>query len=283
MTLLGHVLELKAGTDYETLMIDRICRPLKMEDTRISLTPQLKSRLATGHDNDGKPAPPYKLQVIAPAGALLSTANDLLKYLSTNLDFNQTGLNPLLREMQVIRHTRGVIGTQDMGRTAMPWCDEGVYNPPGANLLGHAGGCPGYSSFIGFDLERRRGVVVLSSQKKLRPACTGWQILQGMPLTTDNMHVREHLGIGIALTFDDTAKRARISNVFLKSPASEAGLTKGLLIRKINGTDVDGKQANECFDLMRGPAGTSIRLDVVDSQGKETTVDVTKRKFLTLT
>jgi C-terminal processing protease CtpA/Prc len=55
------------------------------------------------------------------------------------------------------------------------------------------------------------------------------------------------------------------------------------LVRKINGTDVDGKQPGECFDLIRGPMGTSIRLDVIDAKGKETAVEVTKRKFLTLT
>ncbi len=283
MTLLGHVMERKAGTDYESLVIDRICLPLKMKDTRISLTPELKSRLAIGHDKDGKPAPPYKLQVIAPAGALLSTANDLLKYLSANLGFNETELNPFLREMHVIRHTRGVIGTQEMGRTAMPWCDEGVYHPPGANLLGHAGGCPGYSSFIGFDLKGRRGVVVLSNQRKLRPASTGWQILQGMPLTSDNMLVREVVGIGTALESDEKTGMVRISRVFRKSSAAEAGLSAGLIIQKLNGQSVLNKTPGECFQMMNGPIGTKVQLEVVDSKGNKTTVEVTKRRFLTLT
>src|SRR4026208_202362 len=48
--LLGHVIALKAGSDYESLVVDRICRPLKMDSTRITLTPELKSRFATGHN-----------------------------------------------------------------------------------------------------------------------------------------------------------------------------------------------------------------------------------------
>jgi D-alanyl-D-alanine-carboxypeptidase/D-alanyl-D-alanine-endopeptidase len=46
--LLGHVIAPKAGTDYESLVADRICRPLKMESTRITMTPELKARFATG-------------------------------------------------------------------------------------------------------------------------------------------------------------------------------------------------------------------------------------------
>src|ERR1051326_4113711 len=39
--LLGHVLALRAGTDYETLVRNRISQPLKMENTRIKLTPEM--------------------------------------------------------------------------------------------------------------------------------------------------------------------------------------------------------------------------------------------------
>ena len=53
MGLLGHVIALKAGTNYESLVVDRICRPLKMDSTRITLTPELKARFATGHNQFG--------------------------------------------------------------------------------------------------------------------------------------------------------------------------------------------------------------------------------------
>ena len=35
--LLGYAISLKAGTNYESLVLDRICRPLKMNDTAITL------------------------------------------------------------------------------------------------------------------------------------------------------------------------------------------------------------------------------------------------------
>src|SRR5258708_5411746 len=75
MALLGHILALKTGTNYEALVVERICRPLKMNSTRITLTPELQARLARGHDKLGKPAPNWNFQVYDGAGGLRSTAN----------------------------------------------------------------------------------------------------------------------------------------------------------------------------------------------------------------
>src|SRR5436190_2949681 len=39
MALLGHAIALKAGKDYETLVVERICKPLGMESTRVNPPP----------------------------------------------------------------------------------------------------------------------------------------------------------------------------------------------------------------------------------------------------
>ena len=87
--LLGHVLALRAGTDYESLVVERICRPLKMDSTRITLTPDLKARFATGHNYLGYAVTSMDFQAQAGCGGLRSTANDLLKYVSANLGLTQ--------------------------------------------------------------------------------------------------------------------------------------------------------------------------------------------------
>ena len=48
--LLGHVLALRAGTDYGALVRQSITGPLGMTSTTIALTPEEKARLAIGHD-----------------------------------------------------------------------------------------------------------------------------------------------------------------------------------------------------------------------------------------
>src|SRR5205807_642282 len=53
--LLGHVLALKAGTNYEALVQERVCRPLGMTNTVVTLTPELKARLAVPHNEAGRP------------------------------------------------------------------------------------------------------------------------------------------------------------------------------------------------------------------------------------
>lgn len=53
VAILAQAIALKAGTDYESLVVDRICGPLNMDSTRITLTPELKARLAAGHSQPG--------------------------------------------------------------------------------------------------------------------------------------------------------------------------------------------------------------------------------------
>lgn len=48
--LLGHILSLKAGANYEDLVLSRICVPLGMTSTRARLSPELQARLASGHN-----------------------------------------------------------------------------------------------------------------------------------------------------------------------------------------------------------------------------------------
>lgn len=282
MALLGHAMALRAGESYESLVVNRIARPLKMDSTRITLTPEQKARLARGHWADGKPSENVKFQVTASAGALLSTANDLLKFLSANLSLTRIELSPLMEEMQIIRHA----DAPKFGKTAMPWFDEGVYQPPGSELLGHGGGGFGYLAFIGFDKKQRRGVVVLSNQMAVNPSGVGWTILQGMPLSRENVtyFVREIVGIGMALDADRATGMVRITSVYPKSPAGQAGLSAGLLIWKINGVSVEGKSVQECLGMISGQAGTKVRFEIFNSERKETnTVELTRQRFVTST
>jgi CubicO group peptidase (beta-lactamase class C family) len=289
MGLLGHVMERKAGADYESLVVDRICRPLHMDSTRITLTPALKARLATGHDGSGSRVANYDFQVMAGAGALRSSANDLLKYVSAHFGLIPSGLTPLMERTRVIRHRDARLGDEGLfdGKTAMPWYDDGVYQPPGMELLGHGGGTGGYSAFIGFDVKKRRGVVVLLNQTggKLQSSTLGWRILQRARLTGVDartmMPVREIVGIGTALDLDQRTRTLRITRILPDSPASRAGLSAGLAVKTIDGSPAAGKSLAECVGLLRGPVGTKVRLELTDSGREKTnTVELTRQRFL---
>jgi len=153
--LLGHVLALHAGVDYEALVSSRITQPLDMRDTVITRTPEQKERTAQGHSWRLTPVPNWDFPALPGSGALLSTVNDLLKFLAANLGLAES---PLLHAMRMTHSVR-FESNGDMAPMGLGW---GISNHQGTEIIGHSGGTGGYRSFIGFNKEKRTGVAVLS-------------------------------------------------------------------------------------------------------------------------
>jgi serine-type D-Ala-D-Ala carboxypeptidase/endopeptidase len=82
--LLGWILAGVAGRSYEELVRVRICSPLAMWDTGITIAPAQEARLAPGHAQ-GQVVPNWEFDVLAGAGALRSTPDDMLRFLRANL------------------------------------------------------------------------------------------------------------------------------------------------------------------------------------------------------
>ena len=145
MGLLGQAIALKAGTNYESLLAERICRPLKMDSTQGTLTPELKSRLAAPHaDKFGYAMPPMEMGALTPLCGLSSTANDLLKFASANLGLTPSSL-PSLMEQLLANFPAKLEKEKESG------------------IVAFGGGNPFVSHYTTFDKRRHRGVVVLSS------------------------------------------------------------------------------------------------------------------------
>jgi D-alanyl-D-alanine-carboxypeptidase/D-alanyl-D-alanine-endopeptidase len=154
--LLGHALARRAGVDYEALVRTRILKPLEMKDTSITLSPDLKVRLAVGHDAALKAVPNWDLPTFAGAGALRSTASDMLTFLAANLGLVKTPLaQAMAAEVSVHRPT----GVPDL-EIAYGWH---VFTGHGKTIYWHNGGTGGYRSFMGYDAVARVAVVALSN------------------------------------------------------------------------------------------------------------------------
>ena len=154
--LLGHILTLRTGKDYETLVRTRITGPLAMKSTAIKLKPDMQKRLAKGHDPERAAVPNWDLPTLAGAGALRSTANDLLNFLAAHLRQTQTPLAPAIASMLVPRRKT----TRPEVDIALGWH---TMTTGDSEFLWHNGGTGGYRSFMGFDPKKRTGVVVLSN------------------------------------------------------------------------------------------------------------------------
>jgi D-alanyl-D-alanine-carboxypeptidase/D-alanyl-D-alanine-endopeptidase len=83
--LLGYILAKRVGKPYEQIVVDTICNPLKMADTRIKLSDEQRKRLAPPYNGDLGEAKNWDFDALAGAGALRSTANDMLKFAAASL------------------------------------------------------------------------------------------------------------------------------------------------------------------------------------------------------
>jgi serine-type D-Ala-D-Ala carboxypeptidase/endopeptidase len=153
--LLGHVLELRAGRSYEELVVSRICAPLGMDDTRITLSSSMQQRLARGHNGALAPVANWDFLAMAGAGALRSTANDLLKFLSMCLDPGDTPV--AAAQKMTLSERRPRANKRDV---AEGWF---VASRFGDEVVWKDGGTGGYASFIGYSTRTRKNCILLSN------------------------------------------------------------------------------------------------------------------------
>lgn len=152
--LLGHVLAAKKKMTYEALMVEVIANALGMENTRIAFTPQMKGNLAMGHSN-GLEVANWDIPTLAGAGAIRSTAEDMLKYISANAGLTKSSLYPA---MQLAHQNSGSEDSNPI--VGLGWH---TMESDGTEIIWHNGGTGGYRAFAGFIKDGNKGVVVLSN------------------------------------------------------------------------------------------------------------------------
>lgn len=155
--LLGHVLALRAGASYEDLLVARICTPLGLNDTRITLTGSMRRRLALGHANNLSPASNWEFLSLAGTGALRSTANDMMKFMRATC-FGEAG-TPLGPAIELLLKTRRPTNASDtkvgLGWFLLTGNDDVVVSKDG--MTG------GYAAFAAFSTRLKFAAVVLSN------------------------------------------------------------------------------------------------------------------------
>jgi serine-type D-Ala-D-Ala carboxypeptidase/endopeptidase len=171
--LLGYGLSLRAGVPYGQLLSNEITGPLHMSDTGVMLSPAQRARLIQGYDYNFDPTPPWDLDAFAGAGAIKSTAADMLTYLDANLHPDKyavgaTADSPaatLPAAIALDHQLRANITTNGESRIALAWgfsTKNGTY--------GHEGGTGGYRSLARFNPNQDRAIVVLYNRENTDPA-----------------------------------------------------------------------------------------------------------------
>jgi CubicO group peptidase (beta-lactamase class C family) len=154
--LLGIALARRAGKSYEELLIERVCGPLGLSHTRITLTSEMRRHLVQGHDLDLKPTQLWDWPAIPGAGYVRSTANNLTVFLKACMGLTQTSLSAPIGRLLETRKSTPLAGT-DVG---LGWFISSDGKEEIAWKSGLSAGC---NTFIGFSTKRRRGALLLSN------------------------------------------------------------------------------------------------------------------------
>jgi len=134
--------------------LQKICKPLKLKNTKISLDEADKINFAQGYDEKGKSASAWDLNALAGAGGVRSTTNDMAKYIEANMTKAPKQLQEAIDLSQKVTFESGqnIVG---LGWHITKRKEHTIYQ--------HSGGTGGFRTFVGFDKERQIGVVVLSN------------------------------------------------------------------------------------------------------------------------
>jgi CubicO group peptidase (beta-lactamase class C family) len=172
--LLGHLLARRTGRTYEQLVTSRISDELGMPDTRITLTADMRARLARGHSGETEVAN-WDVPTLAGAGALRSSARDMLTFLAANMGLRESRLYSSMNSTHQPRRPAGSANMQ----VGLGWH---VLSTGERQIVWHNGGTGGYRSFIGFVPGEDVGVVVLTNSSTSADDI-GFHVLEpGVPL-----------------------------------------------------------------------------------------------------
>jgi serine-type D-Ala-D-Ala carboxypeptidase/endopeptidase len=126
-----------------------------MPDTGTTLSSSMNQRMATGHNGMLAPVANSDLPTpLAGAGALRSSANDMLTFLEAFLAYKESPLAPAMKAMLEVRRPLGQ-STIGLGWIIMSAHDR--------EIAAHDGGTGGFCSWVGYDPKERIGIVVLSN------------------------------------------------------------------------------------------------------------------------
>ncbi|SDS30848.1 serine hydrolase domain-containing protein [Microlunatus soli] len=146
MSLLGAALAAAADTDYQSLVSQRITGPLHLGSTR----PGTADDPHIGYTASGRPSANWVMGAYSGAGGLRSTLPDMITYIRAQADGSAPGADAL--------RPIAPAGKQRIGYAWMTTTTVG-----GGTITWHNGGTGGFTSFVGFDRDAGRAVVVLNN------------------------------------------------------------------------------------------------------------------------
>ncbi|MEP2788646.1 MAG: serine hydrolase [Kangiellaceae bacterium] len=158
--LLGHALSLIDGKSYQQMITDRVLIPLSMSNTFVDVPASHASQQSDGHDAGLNKTKHWKLPALAGAGALNSNAKDMALYLGANLNPSKALRQTSLIEAISLSHQKTIDAKKHGASVGLGWF---IAEHKNGSYLWHNGGTGGFRSFMGFDQENQRGIIILEN------------------------------------------------------------------------------------------------------------------------
>ena len=149
--ILGFELASISKSSYESLLQEKIFTRYKMESST-SKRENIQSELVKGLKPNGKTTSNWDFDVLAGAGAILSTVEDLSKFALAQLDNANNELT--LTQKPTFK-------VNDNMQVGLGWHILKTKND--GELIWHNGGTGGYRSSMALDLDNNNGVIILSN------------------------------------------------------------------------------------------------------------------------
>ncbi|RAT98496.1 non-ribosomal peptide synthetase [Brevibacillus sp. Leaf182] len=166
--LAGYLVERVTGVPFHRYVSEKLFKPLEMRRSSFLLQPELEAKLATGYDLENNPIQRYDFSPAdSPDGSLLSTGDDMAKWMLTLLNKGAYGTERVLNEDSI---------SKMFASKAVPH-PQGAYTGYGftakfhpdyvhENILAKAGEVIGYNSFMWLLPEKNLGVFISTNKSQ---------------------------------------------------------------------------------------------------------------------
>ncbi|HNS50106.1 MAG TPA: serine hydrolase domain-containing protein [Anaerolineae bacterium] len=245
--LAGRVLEVVTGTPFEKAIQGLVLNPLGLRQSFFFPHDVITHRFAVGHEVvDGKPqvARPWAVgRAVHPAGGLVCTAADLLRYARFHMGDGTApdGARLLFPESLAAMQTPQLPST-GISECGLSWS---IMTVDGARMIGHGGGTKGQVSYLRIVPSRQFAVVALTNSE------------EGDPLTygVANWATKEYLGLelpeALPLDLPEEALRPYAGRYDSAAAALELVLRDGTLVLQV--TNKGGFPTPDCPPLSAPP------------------------------
>nr|MBP7143537.1 serine hydrolase [Opitutaceae bacterium] len=156
--VLGESLASAWGVSYDAALREHVMAPLGMTQSRLGLlgAPSPEG-LATGLS--GGPVPEWKFQSFAPAGALRSSAREMVRFMKAALALGASSLHEAFEATFAIQAPHPDTG----GSIGLAWM---LFTHGSNSFAWHNGATAGHRSVIVLDRTQKRGVLLLTNLAK---------------------------------------------------------------------------------------------------------------------